>query len=167
MKVKWKTFRNSLPYICANCGEFSNMEREYCEQCGKKDSLRKTTRKDFEKQTEKVEAESPKLEETYYKIGGHPREGGTHPRRTKKIKKIYVILICFSVILIIDVVGFFIIMNKLNITIDQIGDYLPLFLILLGFSLGVLVILIIAILIAYHGGKIDYEIWFGRNYIPY
>jgi len=143
------------------------MEREYCEQCGKKNSLRKTKREDFEKQTEKAEAESPKLEETYYKTGAHPREGGIHPRRVKKIKTVYVILICFSVILIIDIIGFFIIMNKLNISLDEIGDYLPLFLILFGFSLGILVILIIAILISYHGGKIHDEIWFGRRYIPY
>jgi hypothetical protein len=139
------------------------MEREYCEQCGKKDTLRITTREDYEKQTEKVESESSKIEETYYKTGGHPRRGGEHPGRPKRIKKIYVILICFGAILIIDVIGFFIIMNKLNITLDQIGDYLPIFLMLLGFSLVALVILIIGILIAYHGGKIEQEILFGRD----
>jgi len=48
MKVKWKTFRKSYPYICTNCGEFSNMEREYCEQCGKKDSLRDINKEDYE-----------------------------------------------------------------------------------------------------------------------
>ncbi|MFX1269411.1 MAG: hypothetical protein ACFFAK_15735 [Promethearchaeota archaeon] len=162
MKVKWKTFRNSLPYICTNCGEFSNMQREYCEQCGKKDSLRKTTREDYEKQTEKVEVESTKIEETYYKTGGHPRRGGEHPGRPKRMKKIYVVLICFGAILIIDVIGFFIILNRLNISIDQIGDHLPLFLMLFGFSLVALVILVIGILIAYHGGKIEQEILFGR-----
>ncbi len=163
MKVKWKTFRNSLPYICTNCGEFSNMEREYCEQCGKKVTLRKTTREDYEKQTEKVETESPKIEKTYYKTGGHPRRGGEHPGRPKRMKKIYVILICFGAILIIDVIGFFIILNRLNISIDQIGDHLPLFLMLFGFSLVALVILVIGILIAYHGGKIRQEILFGRD----
>ncbi|MFX0017803.1 MAG: hypothetical protein ACFFDL_08955 [Promethearchaeota archaeon] len=162
MKVKWKTFRNSLPYICTNCEEFSNMQREYCEQCGKKDSLRKTTREDYEKQTEKVEVESTKIEETYYKTGGHPRRGGEHPGRPKRMKKIYVVLICFGAILIIDVIGFFIILNRLNISIDQIGDHLPLFLMLFGFSLVALVILVIGILIAYHGGKIEQEILFGR-----
>ena len=167
MKVKWKTFRKSLPYICTNCGEFSNMEREYCEQCGKQDSLRKTTREDYEKQTEKVEVESPKIEETYYKTGGHPRRGGEHPGRPKRMKKIYVILICLGAILIIDVIGFFIILNRLNISIDQIGDHLPLFLMLFGFSLVALVILVIGILIAYHRGKIYDEILFGRRYIPY
>jgi len=139
------------------------MEREYCEQCGKKDTLRKTTREDYEKQTEKVKTESPKIEETYYKTGGHPRRGGEHPGRPKRMKKIYVILIFFGAILIIDVIGFFIILNRLNISIDQIGDHLPLFLMLFGFSLVVLVILIIGILIAYHGGKIEQEILFGRD----
>ena len=129
--------------------------------------FKKTKKEDYEKQTGKVEAESPKLDETYYKTGAHPREGGKHPRRVKKIKTIYVILICFSIILIIDIIGFFIIMNKLNISLDQIGDYLPIFLILFGFSLGILVILIIAILILYYGGKIHDEIWFGRRYVPY
>ena len=167
MKIKWKTFRDSFPYICTNCGAFSYIERKYCEQCGEKNSLRETTREDFEKQTEKVEAESPELEETYYKTMGHSRRGGEHPRRAKKIKNVNVILICFSLILIIDVIAFFIIINKLNISLDQIGDYLPIFFILFGFSLGILVILIIFILIAYHGGKIYDEILFGRRYVPY
>jgi hypothetical protein len=139
------------------------MKREFCEQCGEKDTLRKTTREDYEKQTEKVEVQSTKMEETYYKTGGHPRRGGEHPGRPKRMKKIYVILICFVVIFIIDVIGFFIILNRLNISIDQIGDHLSLFLMLFGFSLVVLVILVIGILIAYHWGKIRQEILFGRD----
>ncbi len=69
----------------------------------------------------KIKKRNSKLYEAYYKTGGHPRWGGEHPGRPKKIKKIYVILICFGAILIIDVIGFFIILNRLNISIDQIA----------------------------------------------
>ena len=59
MIVKWKTFRAAFPYICTNCGEFSNSEKEYCEKCGNKDILRKTTREDYENHIEEVKAEAP------------------------------------------------------------------------------------------------------------
>ncbi|MFW9938036.1 MAG: hypothetical protein ACFFD5_10335 [Candidatus Thorarchaeota archaeon] len=45
--MKWKIFRATYPYICTNCGKISNMEREFCENCGTKDSLREITKEDY------------------------------------------------------------------------------------------------------------------------
>ena len=45
--MKWKTFRATYPYLCTNCGKLSNMEREFCENCGAKDSLREITKEDY------------------------------------------------------------------------------------------------------------------------
>jgi len=49
-----KTFLKTFPYICAKCGAFSNMEREYCEECGEKDNLRKTILQYYEQYLERV-----------------------------------------------------------------------------------------------------------------
>ncbi|MHA2429416.1 MAG: hypothetical protein ACXACC_00145 [Promethearchaeota archaeon] len=121
MKIKWKTVRNFLPYICTNCGEFSSTEKEYCEHCGKRDTLRKTTREDYEKQTEKAITEirkfirkwdeTHKLDKINSKTGDHPNWVGKPPT-VKKIKTIYVVLIIFAAILIIDIVGYSIIAQK-------------------------------------------------------
>lgn len=62
MKVEWKTFKSSFPYIYNNCGELSSLKREFCELCGKKDSLRKIEKVDYKKTIE-----NSKLEETFNK----------------------------------------------------------------------------------------------------
>jgi len=49
MKVKYNLFKKTFPLICKKCGKLANMEREYCENCGEKDSLRETTKEDHEK----------------------------------------------------------------------------------------------------------------------
>jgi len=49
MDIKWKVFKKSFPNVCTKCGSLSNMTREYCETCGAKDSLRDTTKEDWEK----------------------------------------------------------------------------------------------------------------------
>jgi len=49
MKIKWKLFKKTFPLICTKCGKLSNMQREYCENCGAKDPFRETTQKDHEK----------------------------------------------------------------------------------------------------------------------
>jgi hypothetical protein len=129
------------------------MEREYCEQCGKKDSFRRTTREDYEKQTEKIMNQSSRLDENYYKINDESQKEEIHTREPRKFKFGYVILIVISAILIIDLIGFFLIMNILNITLDEIGNALPILYTLLGFSLVMLIILIVCIYAAYYRGK--------------
>lgn len=49
MKIKYKLFKRTFPLICTKCGKLSNMPREYCENCGEKDSFRETTKEDHEK----------------------------------------------------------------------------------------------------------------------
>jgi len=49
MKIKWKIFRDSFPHICKECGTLASMDREYCESCGVKGSLRHVTKEDYAK----------------------------------------------------------------------------------------------------------------------
>ena len=44
-----KLYKKTNPYICSSCGEFAHTKREYCEICGKKDSIVKATKEDFKK----------------------------------------------------------------------------------------------------------------------
>ncbi|MFX1313250.1 MAG: hypothetical protein ACFFHD_11645 [Promethearchaeota archaeon] len=143
MIVKWKTLRDSFPYLCIYCGEFSNSEKEYCEKCGKKNSLRKITREDYENHIEKIKAEAPKM-----KIS--PKENGIDLKRAKKIKTIKMIVICFCAFLIIDIIGFLIIMNMLGIPLNQISDNLWVFSILLIFTLVMFIIIIILVYFLYY-----------------
>ena len=46
MKIKYKLFKRTFPLICKECGKLSNMTREYCENCGAKDSFRVSTKDD-------------------------------------------------------------------------------------------------------------------------
>lgn len=63
------------------------------------------------------------------------------------------ILIAFCAILVIDVIGFFMLLYVLNIPLEEIGDKLWLFFSLLGFSILVLIILLIGIYFAYFSAK--------------
>ena len=49
MKIKWKLFKKTFPLICTKCDKLSNMEREYCENCGEKDVFRPITKEDHVK----------------------------------------------------------------------------------------------------------------------
>ena len=49
MKLKWKLFKRTFPTVCAKCGSLSNSIKEYCENCGAKDSFRGTTKEDWNK----------------------------------------------------------------------------------------------------------------------
>ena len=44
-----KLFRKTYKFICAECGEFSHSEREYCEKCGSQNTIRSASSKDFKK----------------------------------------------------------------------------------------------------------------------
>ena len=49
MKINYKLFKRTFPLICTKCDQLSNMPREYCENCGEKDSFRETTKEDHAK----------------------------------------------------------------------------------------------------------------------
>ena len=143
MTIKWKTFKDSFPYICTKCGEFSNNEKEYCEKCGEKDSLRRTAREDYVKHIEKIKAEAPKLDIK-------PKKKGTDLERAKKIKTIKIVVICFCAFLIIDIIGFLLIMYMLGIPLNQISDNLWVLFMLLGFTLVMFIIITIAVYFLYY-----------------
>ena len=54
MKIKWKLFRESFPYVCTKCGVLGSMEREYCESCGAEGGLRKVKKEDYSKYLTKI-----------------------------------------------------------------------------------------------------------------
>ena len=70
------------------------------------------------------------------------------------------IIIIFFAILIIDIVGFIIILNILSIPLDQIGDHMFLLLTLFGFSLFTFIIIVIVIYFTYYTR--DIIIWLPR-----
>ena len=53
-KVNYKLWKQAFPCICLKCNNVLNMEREYCEFCGAKDSLRGTNRADYKAKFKKV-----------------------------------------------------------------------------------------------------------------
>ncbi len=46
-EAKVYEYLETFPYFCGNCKKFTYMLREYCENCGSKDSLRKATKEDY------------------------------------------------------------------------------------------------------------------------
>jgi rRNA maturation endonuclease Nob1 len=48
-----KLFKNTYKFICSSCGEFSHTNRDYCEVCGKQDTIHKASKKDYELYFEK------------------------------------------------------------------------------------------------------------------
>ncbi|MBY9018099.1 MAG: hypothetical protein KGD66_04630 [Candidatus Lokiarchaeota archaeon] len=42
-----KLYKKTYPYICSSCGEFAHTLREYCEICGKKDSIVNAKKQDY------------------------------------------------------------------------------------------------------------------------
>ncbi|MGB5912549.1 MAG: hypothetical protein WBH31_15260 [Promethearchaeia archaeon] len=59
-KITKNTFLKTFPYICTKCGTFSHMEREYCENCGEKDSYRETLSQDYGQYSEKLKEKEEK-----------------------------------------------------------------------------------------------------------
>ena len=53
-KISYKLWKQAFPFICLKCNSALNMEREYCEFCGKKDCLRETNRADYRAKYKKV-----------------------------------------------------------------------------------------------------------------
>jgi len=43
-----KLFKKTYKFICSNCGEFSHTNRDYCETCGKENTIRKAKKEDFD-----------------------------------------------------------------------------------------------------------------------
>ena len=155
MKVDWKTFKKSFPYICSNCGEYSYTKKEYCEHCGKKDTIIRMIKEVYEKYHEKTMNSGSKLNESsYYIMMKERQKRDKSTRKSKRRKFVSLILIFISAILIIDLVGFFILMNIFNIPLEEIDKALPILFILVGFSVLVLVGVILATYLAYYEAKI-------------
>lgn len=47
VKINWKLWKISFPFICSSCNTLHSLEREYCEKCGKHKMLRKSLRIDY------------------------------------------------------------------------------------------------------------------------
>ena len=47
MKINYKMYKLSYPYICGDCGYLHWHKAHVCEQCGEKSTIRKTTKKDY------------------------------------------------------------------------------------------------------------------------
>jgi RNA polymerase subunit RPABC4/transcription elongation factor Spt4 len=148
MKVKWKIFRASFPYICKNCGEFSSRQLEYCEVCGKKDSLKKIEKEDYERVIE-----DSKSDNTQNKAKKFSQKYKNLILRKKRKQGLITILITSCAILIIDIIAFFLILDIANIPMEEIGDNLWVLFLLVGFSIVVLVSVFIATYAAYYHAK--------------
>ncbi|MHA1192768.1 MAG: hypothetical protein ACTSP9_10790 [Promethearchaeota archaeon] len=42
-----KLYKKTYPFICSSCGDFTYTKREYCEVCGKKDTIVSATKEDY------------------------------------------------------------------------------------------------------------------------
>ena len=85
LKVDWKTFKKSFPYICSNCGEYSYTKMEYCEHCGKKDTIIRMIKEVYEKYLEKTINPGSKLNESNYYIMMKERQ--KREKSTRKSKQ--------------------------------------------------------------------------------
>lgn len=47
VKVSYNIFKKSFPYICAECKSLLHEYVEICEHCGRKDTLKRITKKDY------------------------------------------------------------------------------------------------------------------------
>lgn len=48
-KIDYKLWKKSFPFICTKCGYYLWEKRAICEECGKKDVLRETNKKDYKR----------------------------------------------------------------------------------------------------------------------
>lgn len=46
-RISWDLWKISFPLKCMECGHLHNMFRDNCENCGKTNTLIKTTKKDY------------------------------------------------------------------------------------------------------------------------
>ena len=47
VKVNFKIWKRSFPFICTNCKSVVHEQTETCHYCGKEGTLRKITKKDY------------------------------------------------------------------------------------------------------------------------
>ena len=47
LKISWKLFKMSSPFICNSCKELLWEKRVVCEKCGKTLTIRETVKKDY------------------------------------------------------------------------------------------------------------------------
>ena len=53
-KISYKLWKSTFPYICTKCGSLSHQKSDMCEYCGKKNTLRESTKKDYKSKYKKV-----------------------------------------------------------------------------------------------------------------
>ena len=53
-KITYKLWKQAFPCVCVKCNNVLNMEREYCEYCGAKDSLRASNKSDYKEKYKNV-----------------------------------------------------------------------------------------------------------------
>ncbi len=54
VKVSYDLWKRSFPYICNECGYLLHENAKICQYCGKPDSLRKITKKDYKSKFKKM-----------------------------------------------------------------------------------------------------------------
>ena len=47
VKISWKVFKMTFPFICDSCKELLGEKKNICEGCGKKYTIKETTKKDY------------------------------------------------------------------------------------------------------------------------
>lgn len=58
-----KTFRRTFQYLCDNCKEFTDSDKEYCEKCGAQNTIREATKEDYMKREEFSQDEKNSIHE--------------------------------------------------------------------------------------------------------
>jgi len=54
VKVGYRLWKLTYPYICTKCGSLSHQKFDMCEYCGEKSCLIETTKKDYKEKYKKV-----------------------------------------------------------------------------------------------------------------
>lgn len=47
VKISWKLWKMTYPYVCDACGSFLYEKRDMCEYCGKIGKIREIKKKDY------------------------------------------------------------------------------------------------------------------------
>jgi len=53
-KINYKMWKLTFPYLCIECGSVAHSKTQYCQRCGKEDTLRETTKKDYKLKFKKM-----------------------------------------------------------------------------------------------------------------
>ena len=107
------------------------------------------TREDYECHVEKSKSEVPKS-----KSERTSKRTSIDPARIRRNNTIKMMVIIFNAFIIIDLIGFIILMNILDISLNEIGENLWVFWGLVGFSLVMFIVIVIGVYVAYYKGEL-------------